>query len=246
MAKQQVYQFDNGATLIYQKQSVFNGYSFVMGFRSGAQLDGKYKGLSHLLEHLLFRTPSKNVKNNVLTNVLKYSINQNAFTSKDAIMTEFSATSNNVEMALDNIVGTFCNKYFTEAQIAKEVEVIKHEIAMLKDASSGELSAVDALILSLQKEQSKFSKLDLGGSTRTLNTVTPAILKRYMERYFNSDNLVISVTSNQSIEKVVELCNNHIFSRLPRAKNEKYIVPFPKIVEFNDLNSYYVVPNTYQ
>ena len=54
MAKQQVINMENGSTLIYQKQKSFNGTSFVIGFRSGCQLDGKYLGLSHLLEHLLF------------------------------------------------------------------------------------------------------------------------------------------------------------------------------------------------
>ena len=33
MAKQQVFKFDNGASLIYQKQTAFNGYSFAIGFR---------------------------------------------------------------------------------------------------------------------------------------------------------------------------------------------------------------------
>ena len=81
MAKQEVLELENGATLVYQKQSVFNGYSFVIGFRSGAQLDGKYKGLSHLLEHLLFSGSTQSKTKSILNRVLAYSINQNAFTT---------------------------------------------------------------------------------------------------------------------------------------------------------------------
>ena len=50
--------FENGATLIYQKQNTFDGCHFIIGFRGGSQLDGKYTGLSKLLEHLLFRSRS--------------------------------------------------------------------------------------------------------------------------------------------------------------------------------------------
>ena len=68
MAKPQIIECENGATVVYQKQKAFNGASFVIGFRSGAQLDGEYKGLSHLLEHLLFREVSEDLTKNILNN----------------------------------------------------------------------------------------------------------------------------------------------------------------------------------
>ena len=190
MAKQQVYEFENGATLIYQKQSVFNGYSFVIGFRSGAQLDGKLKGLSHLLEHLMFRSSSsKSMKKNVLNDILKYSINQNAETEQNYIASTFSVTNDNVVFALQNQMNMFTGKSFNETQIKREIEIVKQENNLLYDElSCAQLTAYDALLNGLKVPQKKLNPLDLGGSTRTLNLIKPEHLKKYVERYLDVIN----------------------------------------------------------
>ena len=133
MAKQQVVELENGAVVVYQKQESFNGYSFIFGFRSGAQLDGKHAGLSHLLEHLLFRSSKDDLTKNILDNILRYSIDQNAFTSEDMICVDFSAVDKNVGIALDNCMNMITNREFTAEQIAKEVAVVKQEINLKID-----------------------------------------------------------------------------------------------------------------
>lgn len=245
MAKQQVVQFDNGTSLIYQKQSVFNGYSFVIGFRSGAQLDGKYKGLSHLLEHLMFRTSSsKSMKKNVLNDILKYSINQNAYTTQNCISSTFSVTNDNVVFALENQLKMFMGKSFSDTQIKREIEIVKQEMNLITDNfADSKLSGLDALLTGLKKPTNTMNSLDLIGNARTLNQIKPEHLKKYIERYFNSNNLVISVTTNQSLDKVVELLNEHVFPKVPMAKSEKYIIPFPELPKFNEINALCLYPN---
>ena len=243
MAKQQVYQLDNGAVIIYQKQGTFNGYSFQIGFLSGGQLDGKYKGLSHLLEHLMFRSSSsKSMKKNVTNDILKYSINQNAETTQYYISSTFSTTADNVASALENNVKMFTGKYFTEEQIKREIEIVKQEINMYADSLADQIpTAYDALIdgLKIKKEE----PLDLLGNGRTLNQITPAILKRYIERYFTTNNLIISVTSNQSAEKAIELINEHFISKIPMAKSDKYVIDYPELDEFGEVNALCLLPN---
>lgn len=246
MAKQQVaYIEDNGATIIYQKQSTFNGYSFVIGFRSGAQLDGKYKGLSHLLEHLLFRNPDKNMTNNILNDIVKYSINQNAYTSKNFIVSVFSTTQQNVKFALNNCVRTFTNKNFSKEQIGKEIEIVKHEIDLKKydilDESIRGM-AFETLISHLSENPACMDPLEILGSPKTLRSITPEILKEYVERYFNTDNMVISITSNKSFEDAISLCAEHIFPHFSRATDEKYIVPLPEPESFKNVNMMYALP----
>lgn len=246
MAKQQVaYVEDLGATIIYQKQSTFNGYSFVIGFRSGAQLDGKYKGLSHLLEHLLFRNPDKDMTNNILNDIVKYSINQNAYTSKNFIVSVFSATQANVKFALNNCVRTFTNKNFSKDQIKKEIEIVKHEIDLKKydilDESVRGM-AFETLISHLTENEDVTSSLDILGTPKTLNSITPEILTEYVERYFNLDNMVISITSNKSFEDAVNICAEYIFPHFKRASEEKYIVPLPEPETFKNVNMLYGLP----
>lgn len=245
MAKQQIIELENGATLIYQKQSVFNGSSFVLGFRSGAQLDGKYKGLSHVLEHMLFNASEADFSKNILNNILKYSINQNAFTSYNYIASTFSATNNNVEMALENNVKMFKNTKFSQEQINKELEVVKQEMIMHKNSEMGYApSAFESLLSSLKETQSA-SKADLIGNNRTLKMITPEILEEYAKRYFNLDNLIVSVTSNRPLSEIQALCEKHIFSQFKNATSESFIVPYPEVQTLNPVNILCAVPDQF-
>ncbi len=242
MAKQQVYQFDNGASLIYQKQTAFNGYSFAIGFRCGAQLDGKYKGLSHLLEHLLFRTPNPKSTTILLDNILKYTIDQNAYTSKNCICVTFDSVYKNVEQSLKNVTDML-NRRFTKEQIAREIEIVKHEINMYKDIECNERQSAYELLIDTLMDDTNIFNLDILGTTKTLNMITPELLSNYMKRYFNLDNLIISVTTNKSLDNVVELCNKHIFPSLKPASKPEYIIPTPNPLKFKDLNALVAVPN---
>lgn len=232
MAKQEVIDLGVGSTLIYQKVSNFDGYSFVIGFKSGSKLDGRYKGLSHLLEHLLFRQTDSDLTKNILDNILRYTINQNAFTSKDYICMDFSAVKSNVELVLENCMKMMMNRHFTNEQIADEIEIVKQEISLQEPVA---LTAFDVFLNELQKTQSN-ANIDILGNGRTLAKITPEILTEYVDRYFNQQNLVISVTSNKSLEEVINLCNDYIVSKVPVAKDPRYIVGYPKEIEYKPFN----------
>lgn len=241
MAKQQVFKFDNGASLIYQKQTAFNGYSFAIGFRCGSQLDGKYKGLSHLLEHLLFRNPNPKSTTLLLDNILRYTIDQNAYTSKNCICVTFDSAYKNVEQSLKNVTDML-NRRFTKEQIAREVEIVKHEINMYKDVENSERQSAYELLINTIMDDTNIFNPDILGTPKTLKTITPELLSNYMKRYFNLDNLIISVTTNKSVENVSELCQKYIFPSLKPASKPEYIIPTPKPLKFKDMNALVAVP----
>ena len=244
MAKQQVVEFENGATLVYQKQEAFNGYSFIIGFRSGAQLDGKHAGLSHLLEHLLFRSPKEDLTRNILDNILRYSIDQNAFTSENMICVDFSAVDKNVAIALENCMNMITNREFTAEQIAQEIAVVKQEINLEIDRlKRTPITSMTQFLDAISESESKLMGIDILGSPKTLSTVTPELLTRYVDRYFNTNNMVISVTSNKPLEKVIELLNDKVFSRVQPATDEKYIIDFPEPEFFKPVNMLVAIPN---
>ena len=245
MAKQELLAIDNGATIIHQKQSTFNGYEFLFGFRGGAKLDGKYWGLSHLIEHLIFRESETDFGSSILDNMLKYSINQGAYTSEHSICVTFSAVDKNVEHALNNFVKSITNRKFTQAQIDKEIEVIKHEITMHMDMIKNySPNGMDKFLQYISDDEVQpLSSIDILGTVNTLKKITPEIIEKYMERYFTLENLVISVTSLKPAEKVVELLNKTVFPHIPHAQKPEYIIGYPEPEKFKPVNVLVLEPN---
>lgn len=231
-----------GPVLIYQKNSSFNGSSFVIGFVGGAQLDGKYEGMSHLLEHLLFRPAQEGMRQNIMNSIMAHSIGQNAFTSEDCIAVSATATTDNFERALQTCVAMLKPAGFTREQIKKEIEVIRHEIML--DVPERD----DVIDIFLDKlagyDPDPTSKRDkVLGSIRTLNSITPELLSEYVRRYFTTDNLVISVTSNAPVKEIVEMCQKYVVSQFPRAEKLEYVVEPPEFPYYEEKNLLMAIPN---
>lgn len=249
MAKQEIIKFENGATLIYQKNSAFDGHSFVIGFRSGAQLDGEHTGLSHLLEHLLFRSYENDLTKNILDNINNNSFGINACTTEDDIRVVFKSVAKNTDQAINYFLDRLTNTKFTPDQIAREIDVVEQEINLYKDDSNGQPIDVFSFFLDsiaeyppLDEENS--ANIDpILGSKKTLKTITPDLLKKYVERYFNTDNLVISITSNKSKNEVVSMVENKILSRLKPASDPKFIVDYPMEKYYKPVNMLCAIPN---
>jgi len=243
MAKQQIIDLENGSTLIYQKQNFFNGASFVIAFRSGWQLDGKYEGLSHLLEHLLFDGTTEDITKSISEQILKHTIGQNAYTNSSYIATEFAATNDHLAKALDNVMHLFTKKEFTPEQIKKEANVVKQEIYLYRDMGQKVVkSAKHDLIYTLIQSQVPNATAGLGNE-KTLKMVTPELLVKYMERYFNLDNLVISVTTNKPLNEILELLEEKVYPKFQPATDEKYIVPYDDCTPLSPQNYFIAYPN---
>ena len=241
MAKQQIVELSNGAVLIYQKQGAFNGSSFVVGFVGGAQLDGKYEGISHLLEHLLFRPASEDIRQNIMTSIMSHSIGQNAFTSDSFIAVSASATKENFARAIDNCVTMLKPTGFTTEQIKKEIEIVKHEIALDVPEQN---NIVDMFLDRLAGYDISDAPRDtILGTARTLGRVTPELLSEYVRRYFNTDNLVISVTSNSPLKEIVDLCEKKIVSQFSPAEKPEYIAQLQAFPEFEPRNYLMAFPS---
>lgn len=244
MAKQQVINMENGSTLIYQKQKSFNGTSFVIGFRSGWQLDGKYLGLSHLLEHLLFDGTAEDLTKSIHEQILKHTIGQNAFTNSSCIASTFSATNNHLEKALDNVMHTLTKKEFTPDQIKKEAEVVKQEIYLYRDMAQKQVKTAKKELLNQLLQVDNPPDVLIGlGNEKTLKMATPEILVKYMDRYFNLDNMVISVTSNKSLNEIIELLEEKVYPKFKNATDEKFIVPYDEVTTLNPQNYFFAYPN---
>ena len=243
--KQKVYELDNGATIIYQKQPKGTNTSAVIGFCGGSRLDGKYKGLSHLIEHLIFRGETENCTKKLIKNFENAELFTNAATSGYFIYHTLNCTDEKFEDAITTTINSIARRRIKPEEIKREIQVIKHEMDMINDIEY-DPNAFELLMDSFKDDATKeraFKKTALIGNSKTLSMVTPEVINEYIKRYFNLNNFVISVSTSKPIEEVVEILNRTVFLKIKNAKSEKYILDLPEPAGFTTKNTLMVSPN---
>ena len=244
--KQKIYEVDNGVTIIYQKQPKGTNTSAIIGFSAGSRLDGKYKGLSHLIEHLFFRGETEEHSRKLIEKYTDSEIFTNAFTSENFVCHSLSTTDEKLEEAFDTFINAITRRRIRPEEIKQEIQIVKHEIDMKKDEHE-DPSALELLGGSFLDEDSKAKKIykdeDILGNPKTLSQITPEIINEYTRRYFNLNNLIISISTSKSIDEVLDILNKTAFTKLKPAKSKKFIVDLPEPKKYSTQNSLMVSPN---
>ena len=233
MLKNQVYKFKNGATLVYSNQNIDNSTYVTMGFSCGAFCDPKGKeGLSHLLEHMLFHG-AKNLDAKDFHEKIKMTdSNTNAFTSYYCICMDFDCLSSNFEEVFNMHSKLLLNDKFDKNELEQEKKVVLQEKSvtedhMIIDGNIDWLMDNDSLsaLIKLEGEKKNF---DILGNEKTLSGITPEDLKNYSNKYFNSDNLIIAVSSSLPFEDVKEICEQYLVNKVKKDKNNKVVYTQPQ------------------
>lgn len=240
--------YKNGATLIYQKDSTLkNGAEVSIGFAGGSAFDGVYTGLTHLLEHLFYSHTEKEKTISKLKDLTNVLISPNAFTSSKAVSMEFLVSKENLETALKKSVKTLENTVFSQSQIDKEIEIVKNEINLhLQKDMDDSINYVNNLAyLQLQDTLLPNENIDpdILGSPKTLHKITPEIIKEYKQRYFNSDNLIISITSDIDFDTIEKIVSNNVITKFKPATSYDFIADKYKIEKSLPKNLLIAVPN---
>ena len=227
----------NGPTLVYQYNKDIKGYQVAIGFKGGSSFDF-IPGIGHLIEHLLFKGTTTKQTDKITYRILRDTVGFNACTFEQGICVNYTATKGGcLERFTKFIVDRFNNRTFFSSQIKNEINVIKNEIAMDKDHGTGH-PILDQLIIWPTK------KIDiLGDFDNLLKTVTPKLICEYMDRYFNSNNLVISISTADSFESVKKFCEEHIVPHFKKASNDLYIAAPPTHTIYDTKNLLLYYPN---
>jgi len=101
--------------------------------RAGAVDEGAKAGISHLIEHMMFKgTASRNFRQ-ISEDLEKLGTSVNAFTTKEATCYYVKSLSANLTPSLDVIADMMENSLFDAAELEKEKDVIYEEMKMIED-----------------------------------------------------------------------------------------------------------------
>lgn len=202
MKKTKIHKFNNGLVLIYEKNKVSKLDSFQINVKTGSILEKENeKGINHLVEHLMFKSTKTRTTEEIATQLEVMGANINAYTSYSNVCYGFDILSEKLEKSAEIYSDMLFNKNITKDEFLMEKEVVCQEIAMGKDMPS----------ISNGRNWYKtfFGWDDIAGTIKSVKKITLAQVNRFINNYYTPKNMILSVCSKLSFNKIKRIVNKN-------------------------------------
>lgn len=155
-------------------------------------------GIAHYLEHKLF----ENEDCDAFERYAKLGACANAYTSFDKTCYLFACTRE-FDKALEILLDFVQKPYFTEETVRKEQGIIAQEIGMYRDNPGW------CVFFNLMKAMYRDHpiKIDVAGTMESISLITPELLYRCYDTFYNPNNMVLGVAGNVDPQRVLEICD---------------------------------------
>jgi len=198
---------------------------FWIGAGSRDETEGR-AGLSHFIEHLLFKGTAKHSAQEVAEIFDGLGGELNAATSRETTMVYARIPDDRLETALDVMAGMVYEPAF--AEVDSEREVVLEEIAMVEDNPQDLVHDVVA--------EAVFGSHPLGrpviGRAEVIASVGRKALQSYHRAAYTADNMVISAAGNVDHERLVELLEARIPATVPSVPRARKPIGRPAPPQF--------------
>ncbi|MBR5524843.1 MAG: insulinase family protein [Clostridia bacterium] len=153
------------------------------------------EGIAHYLEHKLFEGED----GDAFSRYAKTGASANAYTTFDRTAYLFHATEN-VLPSLEILLDFVQHPYFTEETVQKEQGIIGQEIRMGEDQPGRRVffNLLRGLFVNHPV------RVDIAGTVESIARITPELLYRCYNQYYNLHNMVLVVAGNITPEQVQE------------------------------------------
>lgn len=208
---------ENGLTLIVQEDHSAPVASVQAWCQTGSIDEDKHlgAGLSHILEHMLFKGTATRTTNAFAQGVQDQGGYINAYTSYDRTVFWIDIPSKGVPTALDLLSDAMMNSTLPPAEYTKEQEVIRREFAMGYD----DPNRMAALQLFATAYSVHPYRLPVIGHLAIYNGLTRDDVMEYYKARYVPNNLFFVVVGDVDAEKVhaqmAEFFSNHPRKSLP-------------------------------
>jgi predicted Zn-dependent peptidase len=166
------------------------------------------RGISHLVEHMLFKGTTRRSARAIAETMDGVGGNLNAFTDKETTCYYAKVIDRHVPLALDVLADMFLNSTFDPGELAKEQNVVLEEIKMYEDSP-------DELIHDLFL-QTMWNGADLGeptiGFADSVLKVTPDALRTHMRGHYAPNSVIVAAAGNVEHDRFVEMVSEQFAS----------------------------------
>jgi len=176
-------------------------------------------GATHFIEHMLFKGTKKRSAHKISCEIEELGGHINAWTSEENTCFHAIASANHFPHLLDVLVDMFHFSKFAKADVDKEREVIKDEIAMYRDQPQ---QYIEDLL-----NEALWNHHPLGrpitGTEESVDKLTRDLLLDFKERNYTAPNTIIVVAGAVEHETVLKEVEKYVrfFRKGERAKFER-------------------------
>ena len=200
--------YKNGLRLIFEK----NDKSVVatsICFNVGSQNESKHEeGYSHFVEHMIFKGTKTLSPIEIMDKLTFLGADFNAYTSKIATKFVFKCLDENFEKCFEIYSDMLINAEFVEDELNKERQVVIEEMKRCEDEPTDVMyrRAMENFFVGHSYAHDELGQEEL------IENVTRQQLLDYKNKYYKSENCVISIVGNLEFENVDRVVENY-FSR---------------------------------
>jgi len=174
----------------------------------------RYRGISHFIEHLLFKGSKKRTCQQISQAIEQYGGVLNAFTSEEVTCYWMKIANDYLDYALDVLTEFVQNPIFDEKEINKEREVIIQELNMYKDNPVYYIWDLFNRIYFPQKHSLHFP---IVGTPQTLYNIDKSIiLDYYNQNYTHLTMLTIGKEPNKIYKNLLSPRVNNVSDSLTK------------------------------
>ena len=174
-------------------------------------------GVAHFLEHKMFE--QENGKNS-LDVLMALGIDANAYTTNDHTAYLFEC-SNKFYEGLDELMDYVQHPYFTDENVEKEKGIISQEIKMYDDDPGWRMyiNAMDCMY------KNNPVKLDIAGTVESISKITPDVLYKCYNTFYNPSNMTMVVCGDFVPEDLLEEIKKRIVKKEPQGEIKRIYPP---------------------
>ncbi|MCX5706147.1 MAG: pitrilysin family protein [Candidatus Omnitrophica bacterium] len=214
MSQYQKKVLDNGLKIITCRMPARHSVSLGVWIKVGGRYeDFRNKGISHFLEHLLFKGTKRYTCHQLKESIEGVGGSLNGFTSEELTCYLVKMPGVYLERALSVLSDMVINPTLPKNEIEKEKAVILEELKMYKDLPQSYVyELLDELLWSNQPLGAPII-----GTVESVTSINRVALVAFKEKYYTPSNIVISAAGDLEYKKIEEGVVK-IFGRL-KAKN---------------------------
>ena len=211
----------NQIKVILSPQTSTRAVSVLILVKVGSRFENsKNNGVSHFVEHLLFKGTKKRVSTLEISQELdSIGADYNAFTSKEKTGFYIKAESTNFELIADMLSDMLTNSIFDPAEVERERGTILEEINMYEDNPMSKIG--DFFEEDLFGENTSLGQHVIG-TKEIIKSIKQKDLINYWSKHYNKNNIIISIAGNFKKEKVLKILEEK-FSQVNSGKRNTII-----------------------